>query len=234
MSLRIKIESSGFSYQGKSEVYSFEDIIKFLWCPIDLADDFSVRNIMQILSKNPEFYSLALSSSFLVDLIDTYESIKDVELNKNFNSEVDEIVCTKFSELWDFEEDESKEFSIDCDLSGRSNSSNDLFSLTFSNLQEILDIPLKINNDFSLFDWSLRKKSPHENATIDLGKIDFKLIELLECFVQEVTFLGTEENKEKEKEILSETIKQTEEDIKNGKLHKFSNIKELFKDLEID
>jgi len=231
MNLRIKIESAGFSYQDKSEVYSFEDIIKFLWCPIDLADDFSVRSIMQILSKNPEFYSLALSSSFLVDLVNVYEEIKSTE-EANDELEINEIVCSKSSELWNLEE--GKEFSVGLDLSGRSDSSDDSYSLTFTKLQEILDIPLRIDNKFSLYDWSLSERSPDENANIDLGKIDFKLIELLECFVQEMTFLGTEENKKKGKENLEETIKQTEEDIKNGKLNKFSNLKELFEDLEID
>jgi hypothetical protein len=226
---KIEISSTGFSYKGEDKKYPFEEIINLLWSPVELKDDFSVRSIMEILSKNPEFYSVALSSSFLVDLVNEYQKIKDVKIDKKDDFEIDEIVCSKYAELCKYAED--KEFSIIFDVSGRSNSDDDSYSLTFIKIKEIIDVPLRINNKLSMLDWSIRERFSAKQSIMDLGLCDFKLIDLLKCFVYEMTFLGLD--KDKAKENFDIQIKKAEKDFKEGKTRKFSNAKELFEDLDI-
>jgi len=225
----VKIGIDSFSING--DTFSFEYLNRYLWDFVELEESVTVKTIMDILSCSPEFYALALMEPYLPDLVESYQKTKDDIKEPNEHIDViDNVYCCQYAEIWEYEGQELKEFSIVKDFSGNSDSDEESYGLSFVPIRSLIDLPLSISEEIKLHHYSCGKT---EHVLFNCGDYRFTVLELLKCIVFEITFYGSEEDKIETSKDIQKTVKEVEDAIADGKLHKFKNVDELFEELDI-
>lgn len=196
---------------------------QFLWSPVEIHRSATVRTLMEIISINPDFYTMALSEPHLKSLVDHYKSP-----NFSFNPQHISSLCFSWiGAHYKHKKKKEEEFNLILSVFGR-NKETDIWGIEFSPLSSIIDLPIFINESVEIESFNLGKKTDKkENKIYKFGKNPILLIELLKSFVSEITFCGSEEDKEKELEKIIDVIEKTEGLIEKENEGRYISIEEL-------
>jgi len=222
--------------EDNKQRFPLSESYKFLWSPVEIHASVTVKTLMEILSSNPEFFSMALSEPYLMDLVEHYR-------DPSFSVQESHILSICFSwigEHWRRNKEE-RDFSLILSVFGK-NDEIDIWGIEFSPLNSIIDLPISIDKNVVIEYFSSkrhkRKAGELEDGKHELGEQEVYLIELLKAFVSEITFCGTEENKIEEWKSISSMIEDANEVIsENGnedEIKRYTSIEEIEQKFNID
>jgi hypothetical protein len=228
---KITLYPKKFSYRdyddGSFKNLTFEYIDRHLWSFVEVNHSVTARTLMEIM-KMPDvsFWQHALSEPYLPELMEYYDS----KLTEKQESPFDSLRFSWRGEFWDWKDEEKsqdEELSISMDVSGYTENDPDnpegMYSLSFTPLKDLIDLPISIDHNFSIR--VIGDRNETRMKEFPFGIKTPTLLELLKAFVYEVTFMGSEEDKEDKLEEMNQRI----EDIKSGKekTYSFGSVEEM-------
>ena len=212
-----------------------DGVIPYLNNRIEIAKNFTLGDFFKIIEKEVDIYELLFSSHLghfpLKPFVD--DCFKDIQ-SKNDDMNIEFLECRWGAELADW--GDGKEFEIYVDFHGWGSwyaehlkeRETGGIAIEFTPLYELKNLSLRLNENFRLYDGKTFK-------TIRKGKRKFTVYDVFGAILDELTFSGLPEQRNKKwkeikeiKEIKNEAI----EKIKKKAKKCFPSVDELFKDLK--
>lgn len=219
----VHLYQNSFRHGFEKTNLKIEEIHDRLWFIVSLHESVTCRTLMKILSQDQEFYIRALMEPYLPDLIEKYYEIKD----EKYSSKFDHLLF-----YWNAQghtyKDGDRDFGIGLEVIGKCENDDENYGLTFAKLRDVLDVQIKIDPEVKVYDWDSKVyKEP-----VSYGDNIPTLLELLKAFVYEMTFCGSEEDKEAEEKELERRTKEAKDALERGDKDYFVSFDELRAKLE--
>ncbi len=218
-------------YSPEQEEYvkkEIENVIPYLKEVIEIDDNFTLEDFFKIIEKDIELYELVFSSHLghhsLKPFIDNIH--KEVEIKED-DMEIEYLECIWGAEVASWED--GKEFEIYVNFHGwgsyyaehLNKRETGGIAIGFSSLFELKNLQLKLNEDFNLYDGKTFKT---------IRKRKFTVYDVFGSILDELSFYGTPENKDKIFKEVEDTVSEAKERIKKEGKDCFPSFDELTKE----
>lgn len=228
----IKLEPKKITRINDEKKETIENsLIQWLCQEVELSPDFTLENLFYFIKQEKDMINIVFYSHIGGFPIEAYieEIEKDITPNNDY-SDLDELEMGWYTEY--YADNILNSFEIYTALSGnqkKPNGDNETYSISFSPLNEIKNIPLRLNKTIIINDDINASKGAINTILLKSYK-NITLYDFLSCILHEISFYGYPGNRDK-------IIKELDNNIKNEEftnLNEFDNVEDLFKDLEKD
>ncbi len=191
-------------------------LIPYLNNVVALSDDFTLGDLFRWIEKEKTYFDMLFDSQLgHYDLQLYIDDMKRSVENKKEEEEIEYLEVSRGAERWDFNN------SIDIFLGFHGIGKKDEHGITsyaveFTPLNELKDLPLKINNHFELGETVTPPQGRAYYKKHVEGDVDITLYELISAVLDEISFCGTPEMRDGK---LKEIVGRAEEVEKEYKEH---------------
>lgn len=195
------ISISEYLTPDKLNKIEMDNIINFLFEPVELGESVTFKRIFEIISNNLDAFNEVFYSVLGGYSIEPY--LQEIENVKTEDLKIDYI------ELYWFCEQYEKDFTILPELHGVNiKEKKQPYALDFISLNNIKDCIIKIDQSVKITDYSKKNKKYETN---NLGNKYFLLFELFASIFTEITFHGGPQDKKEKISDIEKTIKELDE-----------------------
>jgi len=191
------IRTNGF--KPNEENYKEEEVDSlqpFLNEAVELSDDFTLGDLFYFIEKEAGFFNLVFASQLGHFPLDVFlKEYKKPIPKKEEDEEIDYLKVSSCAELWGW-----GDIDIYSDFSGVNESEGISLAVEFTPLNKLKQYPLRLNETFKIFG--------DDQEQILEGKKYFTVYEIIGCILNEISFCGAPEQRDK---FFNKILDDTEE-----------------------
>lgn len=203
-----------------------DSVLPFLDEVIQIDDDFTLGDFFEMIACEEELFDIIFCSQLGGFPIKIYlDDVSKDPTGRDNGPVIDYIEIQWVAEQWEFNGVNEIEIYTDChgwgdveDYAGTGKTEKSGIAFEFSPLADLKHLPLRLNEDFVMYKKNKFGPGEKRKEVIIEGKKVFSVYEIIGSLLEEISFMGTPENRDEALQDILDTKEEIEEALETGEL----------------